>query len=65
LSRAIKVEDKVYQELFQIRRREQTFSQVIEDLLNARIKIFELITVLEGQLDYREWQRRQLELLNM
>ena len=65
MSRAIKVEDKVYQELFQIRRREQTFSQVIEDLLNARIKIFELITVLEGQLDYREWQRRQLELLNM
>ncbi|GAJ24742.1 unnamed protein product, partial [marine sediment metagenome] len=58
-----KVEDQVYQELDVIRVKGQTFSQVIEDMLKARLKIFELLGVLEGSLKYREWEREQLAIL--
>lgn len=65
MSRAIKVEDKVYQDLDAIRTKGQTFSQVIEDVLKSRRKIFDLLSVLEGQMDYREWQRKRLEELQL
>ncbi len=63
MSRAIKVEDQVYQELYTIRTKEQTFSQVIEEILKARSQIFELLYVLEGQLNYREWQRAKFDAM--
>jgi len=60
MSKAIKVEDQVYQELYMIRQRNQTFSQVIEDMLEARLKIFELLNVMEGQLKYQDWKQKQI-----
>ncbi len=59
MSRAIKVEDQVYQELDMIRSKGETFSQVIERLLEARLHMFEALNVIEGVLRYREWQQRQ------
>ena len=65
MSRAIKVEDHVYQELYSIQVKGQTFSQVIEDMLGARIKIFELLNVIECQLKYQDWKQKQIhEVLN-
>jgi len=60
MSKAIKVEDQVYQELYMIRQRNQTFSQVIEDMLEARLKIFEILNVMEGQLKYQDWKQKQI-----
>ncbi|GAI55328.1 unnamed protein product, partial [marine sediment metagenome] len=41
MSKAIKVEDQVYLELDMIREKGETFSQIIERLLEARLKMFE------------------------
>ena len=63
MSKAIKVGDQVYAQLDELRAKGQTFSQIIEDMLKARLKVFELLNVLEGQLKYHEWQQKQLEKL--
>jgi len=63
MSRAIKVEDQVYQELDLIREKGETFSQVVATLLSSRKAVFEFLNVLEGQLNFREWQRKELERL--
>ena len=60
MSRAIKVEDKVYTELDTIRGKGETFSQIIERLLEARLKMFETLTMIEGVLRYQEWKQKQL-----
>jgi len=60
-STIIKVKDGVYQELDHLRMGRQTFSDVIKELLDARLKVLELLSVLEGSLKYREWQREQLD----
>ena len=44
MSRAIKVEDQVYSELDMIRSKGETFSQVVGRLLEARVKMFEILT---------------------
>ena len=65
MSRAIKVEDQVYQELYLIQAKGETFSQVIEAMLKARITIFTLINAMEDQLKYQEWKQQQIhEVLN-
>ncbi|MBA7545292.1 hypothetical protein ES705_37658 [subsurface metagenome] len=60
MSRAIKVEDQVYDELDSIRTKGQTFSQVIEELLACRLKLFETLNMIEGQLRYQEWKQKEL-----
>ncbi len=60
MSRAIKVEDQVYTELDQIREKGETFSQVVERLLEARLKMFETLSMVEGVLRYQEWKQKQL-----
>ncbi len=60
MSRAIKVEDQVYQELDMIRDKGETFSQVVERLLEARLKMFEMLSMVEGVLRYQEWKQKQL-----
>ena len=60
MSKAIKVEDQVYRELDRLKAKGQTFSQVIEDILEARLKIFELLNVVEGQLKYQDWKQKQI-----
>lgn len=63
MSKVIKVETQVYDELDKLRVGRQTFSDVIEDLLKSRLKILEAMNMLEGQLKFREWQRQKLEEL--
>lgn len=57
MSRAIKVEEQVYLELDMIRDKGETFSQVVERLLEARVKMFGIITEIEGVLKYQKWQQ--------
>jgi len=61
LSKVIKVEDQVYNDLDKLRAKGETFSQVIEMLLSARVKVLELWSVLEGQLKYNEWREQKLQ----
>ena len=63
MSKVIKVEDQIYDQLDHLRVGRQTFSDVCEDLLMGRQKILEAISMLEGILKFREWQREQLEKL--
>lgn len=60
MSKAIKVEDQVYLELDLIRDKGETFSQVVERLLQARVKMFEMLSMVEGVLRYQEWKQKQL-----
>lgn len=59
MSRAIKVEDRVYDELERMKEGRQTFSDIIEALLVTRLKTLELFGVLEGQIKFRRWQDEQ------
>jgi len=61
VSKPIRVEDHVYEELDKLRGKSETFSEVIAGLLSARRSMLEMITILQGQLKYHEWQRKQLE----
>lgn len=63
MSRAIKVDEKVYGQLDQLRGKGETFSQVIEIILIARLSLFNMLTVLEGQLKYHEWKEKRLKEL--
>ena len=60
MSRAIKVEDQVYQELDLIREKGETFSQVVERLLEARLEMFKMLSMVEGVLRYQEWKQKLL-----
>ncbi len=57
MSRAIKVEDQVYTELDLIRDKGETFSQIIERLLQARLKMFETLNMIEGTLRYEKFKQ--------
>jgi len=63
MSKVIKVEEAVYNQLDTLRVGRQTFSDVVDDLLTARLRMLEALNVLEGTLRFREWQReRQNEI---
>ena len=61
MSKAIKVEDHIYTSLDRLRVGRSTFSDVIKELLQARQTTMEAMSMLEGQLKYREWQRQEYE----
>lgn len=61
MSKLIKVEDQVYHDLDRLRVGRQTFSEVIKRMLADRLKIFELLSVLEGQLNYLEWKQTRID----
>ncbi|MCK4721781.1 MAG: hypothetical protein KAT75_00685 [Dehalococcoidia bacterium] len=61
MSRAIKVDDKVYDQLDVLKGKGETFSQVIEIILVARGMIFNMLGALETHLQYREWQQQRLQ----
>ena len=63
MSRAIKVEDQVYTELDLIKSKGETFSQVVERLLEARLKMFEALNMVEGVLRYQEYKQQQMQKL--
>ena len=60
MSKMLKVNDQVYDQLDKLRNGRQTFSDAISELLAARLKIFELISVMEGMMKFREWQRDRI-----
>lgn len=60
MSRAIKVGDQVYTELDLIREKGETFSQVVERLLKARLSMFEALNMIETDLRYEVWKQKQL-----
>jgi len=60
MSKTIKVEDQVYLELDMIREKGETFSQIIESLLEARLKIFEIISMVEVVLRYEKYKQEIL-----
>ncbi len=59
MSKPIKVSDQVYQELDMVKEKGETFSQVVERLLEARAKMFEMLSMVEGVLRYQEWKQKQ------
>lgn len=63
MSKILRVDEKVYDELNRLRVGHQTFSDVISEMLKARLRMLELMNVLEGQLKFREWQRDQIAKL--
>jgi len=64
MSKMIKVDDKTYGELDHLRLGRQTFADVISRLLESRLKVLEMFSVLEGQLGYREYQREKLDKIS-
>lgn len=63
MSKPIKVDDQVYDDLDKLRVKSVTFSQVIEQLLKDRLAVFEHLTILEGQVNFQVWRaERQKEL---
>jgi len=63
MSKVIKVDDKVYEQLDRLRGKGETFSGIIQELLITRMTILDMVSVLEIQLKYREWQENRLREL--
>jgi len=61
MSKTIRVEESVYEELDLLRSKRETFCDVIGELLVTRGKTLEFLGILEGQIKFREWQHEQLE----
>lgn len=61
MSKAIKISDNTYIALENFRDKRETFSDAIGKLLEAREQVCNLISVLEGQIRFREWQLERLE----
>lgn len=61
MSKVIRVEDKTYTALDHLRLGRQTFDDTINNLLESRLKILELISILEGMMGYRQWQSERLQ----
>lgn len=57
----IKIDDQVKAELDKIKISGQTYSSIIDELLDVRRRLFELLNVIEGSLKFREWQCERLE----
>lgn len=61
MSKLIKVEEAVYNQLDTLRAGRQTFSDVVDELLTGRLRMLEAMNLLEGVLRFREWQRERLD----
>ena len=61
MSKVIKVDDQVYEDLDKLRVKGETFGEIIAMLLNARIRVLELWSILEGQLKYSEYREQKLK----
>jgi len=59
MSKAIKLDDHVYQELDQLRGKGETFSQVVERLLKIRMKTSELMAFFSSFHQFRERQNKE------
>lgn len=63
MSKTIRLEDQVYNDLDEIREKRETFSQSIERLLKVQVKVSELVMVLEGSTKLPEFQQDKLRQL--
>ena len=61
MSKVIKVDDQVYEDLDKLRVKGETFGEIIAMLINARVRVLELWSVLEGQLKYADWREQRLK----
>ena len=64
---SIKIDEPVYRKLDQFRGKRETFSQAIDRLLTLLTRVGELRAILEGGINYEEWQKervKQLEALS-
>jgi len=61
MSKVIKVDDQVYNDLDKLRSKGETFGEIIAMLINARLKVLELWNVLEGALKFSEWREQRLK----
>jgi len=62
-TKTVKLEQEVYDELEKFRDKRETFSQAIGTLLGARIRIWQLVDVLEGSLRFQELKAEKLTKL--
>ncbi len=60
MSKPMKITDKTYQELEKLRLKGETYSEVIDRLLNIRTRVMGMLTELEFLLDYEAWKRDEL-----
>ena len=63
MSKVIKVDDQVYEDLDKLRVKGETFGEIIAMLLNARLRVLELWSILEGQLKFHEYKEQKLKAL--
>ena len=63
MSKVIKVDDEVYNDLDKLRVKGETFGEIIDMLLRGRITVLEMISVLEGSLKYHEYREQKLKEL--
>lgn len=61
MSKTIKLEDQVYNQLDDLRGKGDTFSDVVQQLLRTREEIFDMIETLERNTDYVGYKQRQLQ----
>ena len=64
MSKVIKVDEDVYNQLDTLRGKSETFGQVIAQLLEDRISVFHFLNVLEGQTKYNEWKLKKAQELD-
>lgn len=57
----VKLARPVYDRLDRFRGKRETFSQAVERLCTLLDRVGELRAVLEGQIEYAEYQKRKLE----
>ena len=61
MSHTIKLEDRVYQQLWNFKDKGETNSQAVERLLAVKLEVMELICILEGSAKFEDWKRGKLE----
>lgn len=57
----ISLSEATYNRLDRFRGKRESFDQAVERLLTLLDRVGELRTVLEGQIEYAEFKRKQLE----
>lgn len=61
MSKTIKLEDQVYDQLEELRVKHETFSQAVERLLELPRRIAQLGYIIEGGMKYQEFKDKREE----
>ena len=57
MSKTVKLEDRIYNQLERVLDKRETFSGAVERLLAARDEFLEIARILEGKEAFEEWKR--------